>query len=161
MTTIDQPRYRSLARSTRRSLAPGDTREATVVFETGPPGNVTRQGTTVRSLCEEHTPPWKRRALQRTAIVERAHILKAFTHTGSTTCTWLHSCIGQFRHLHRKLGRRGCRERVRLPRAPSQQAIESLAQYLRARMTVDFSTSSIYKRYRHTPRTALQIAHIL
>ena len=33
--------------------------EATVVFETGLPSNVTRRGTTVRFLCEERTPPWK------------------------------------------------------------------------------------------------------
>jgi hypothetical protein len=32
---------------------------ATVVFETGLPGNVTRRGTKVRFLCEERTPPWK------------------------------------------------------------------------------------------------------
>ena len=38
-------------------------REATVVFETGLPGNVTRRGTMVRSLCEGRTPPWIRRAL--------------------------------------------------------------------------------------------------
>ena len=34
-------------------------REATVVFETGLPGNVTRRGTTVRSMCEGRTPLWK------------------------------------------------------------------------------------------------------
>ena len=33
--------------------------EATDVFETGLPGNVTRRGTTVRFLCEERTPSWK------------------------------------------------------------------------------------------------------
>ena len=33
--------------------------EATDVFETGLPGNVTRRGTTVRFVCEERTPPWK------------------------------------------------------------------------------------------------------
>ena len=34
-------------------------REATVVFETGLPSNVTRRGATVRFLCEERTPSWK------------------------------------------------------------------------------------------------------
>ena len=58
----------------RCRLANPDTREATAVFETGRPGNVTRRETTVRFLCEERTPPWKRRALQRAAIIKSSQI---------------------------------------------------------------------------------------
>ena len=50
-------------------------REATVVFETGLPGNVTRRGTTVRSLCEGRTPTCKNEGPFRGQPSSRAHRL--------------------------------------------------------------------------------------